>query len=131
MAFIRFIVLAPRHCPGSIVLSLVHEVLSAAPNRCPPASTAAWALPAASYGSCPRERPTSLPGVSAKSRQSQIERGKPRHRVLRALAYKWQRILFRCWQNHEAYDEERYIAALRRRHSPLIARIDSTCADAA
>ena len=61
----------------------------------------------------------------------QIERGKPRHGVLRALAFKWQRILFRCWQNHEPYDEERYLAALRRHHSPLIARIDSTCADAA
>jgi len=48
-----------------------------------------------------------------------------------ALAYKWQRIMFRCWQNQEPYDEERYIAALRRRHSPLITKIDSICADAA
>jgi transposase len=61
----------------------------------------------------------------------QIARGKPHHRVLRALAYKWQRILFRCWQNHEPYDEERYLAALRRRRSPLIARIDLPCAHAA
>jgi transposase len=61
----------------------------------------------------------------------QIARGKPRHQVLRALAYKWQRIMFRCWQNQEPYDEERYIAALRRRHSPLITKIDSICADAA
>jgi transposase len=61
----------------------------------------------------------------------QIAHGKPHHRVVRSLAYKWQRIMFRCWQNHEAYDEERYIAALRRHHSPLITRIDSTCADAA
>ncbi len=70
MALVRLVVLAPRRCPGSIVLCLVHEVLAAAPNRCPSASSAGWALPAASYGSCPRERPTSLPGVSAKSRQS-------------------------------------------------------------
>ncbi len=54
----------------------------------------------------------------------QIERGKPRHQVLRALAYKWQRILFRCWQTGEPYDEERYLAALRRRGSPLIAWIE-------
>jgi len=52
MAFVCLVVLAPRRCPGSIVLSLVHEVLSAAPNRCPFASNAGRALPAASYGSC-------------------------------------------------------------------------------
>ena len=62
---------------------------------------------------------------------AQIARGKPHHRVVRALAYKWQRILFRCWQNHELYDEERYLAALRRHHSPLIVRIDSTSTAAA
>jgi transposase len=61
----------------------------------------------------------------------QIARGKPHHRVVRALAYKWQRIMFRCWQNHEPYDEERYLAALRRHHSPLISRIDSTRVEAA
>jgi transposase len=63
--------------------------------------------------------------------EHQIERGKPRHHVLRALAYKWQRILFRCWQTGEPYDEERYLAALRRRGSPLIAWIDAPCANAA
>jgi transposase len=54
----------------------------------------------------------------------QIARGKSRQKVLRALAYKWQRVLFRCWQNHEPYDETRYLAALRRRGSPLIAYLD-------
>lgn len=63
--------------------------------------------------------------------QHQIERGKPRHRVLRALAFKWQRILFRCWQTGEPYDEDRYLTALRRRGSPLVALIDSPCANAA
>jgi transposase len=57
--------------------------------------------------------------------ESQIERGKPRHRVLRALAFKWQRILFRCWQTGQPYDEERYLAALRQRGSPLVARIEA------
>jgi transposase len=61
----------------------------------------------------------------------QIDQGKPRHHVLRALAFKWQRILFRCWQTGEPYDEERYLAALRRHGSPLIAWIESPCATAA
>jgi len=36
----------------------------------------------------------------------------------RALAFKWQRILFRCWQDREPSDEQKYLAALRRRGSP-------------
>lgn len=54
-----------------------------------------------------------------------IERGKTRQKALRSLAYKWQRILFRCWQSGQPYDENRYLAALRERGSPLIARIDN------
>jgi transposase len=61
----------------------------------------------------------------------EIARGRPRHHVLRSLAFKWQRILFRCWQTGQPYDEERYLAALRRHGSPLIADLDSPCADAA
>jgi transposase len=56
--------------------------------------------------------------------QREIARGRPRHRVLRSLAFKWQRIMFRCWQTAEPYDEDRYLATLRRRGSPLIALID-------
>jgi hypothetical protein len=35
------------------------------------------------------------------------------------LAFKWIRILFRCWQDRVAYDENKYLAALARRGSPL------------
>jgi transposase IS116/IS110/IS902 family protein len=49
----------------------------------------------------------------------QRARGNTHHAALRALAYKWIRILFRCWKEHRPYDEARYIAALRRRGSPL------------
>ncbi|HIM56332.1 MAG TPA: IS110 family transposase [Candidatus Latescibacteria bacterium] len=55
--------------------------------------------------------------------ESQIAKGKKHHTAVRALAYKWQRILFRCWQSGETYDEERYIKALKRAGSPLIARM--------
>ena len=57
--------------------------------------------------------------------QQQRDRGKSHHQCLRSLAFKWQRIIFRCWQNGQAYDELRYIEALRKKHSPLIARIDA------
>ena len=50
-----------------------------------------------------------------------LSRGKKPQMARRALAYKWQRIIFRCWQNHEPYDESRYIARLRETNSPLLA----------
>jgi transposase len=37
-----------------------------------------------------------------------------------SLAFKWVRILFRCWKNREAYDEARYVAALQRKGSPIV-----------
>jgi transposase len=55
----------------------------------------------------------------------QLERGKSVHQAKRALAYKWMRILIRCWQTGEPYDEERYLTVLRRRGSPLVARIEN------
>jgi transposase len=57
--------------------------------------------------------------------QLQLERGKTPHQAKRALAFKWQRILFRCWQSGTPYNEDIYIAALRRRGSPLVERIDA------
>jgi transposase len=61
----------------------------------------------------------------------QIERGKTPEKAKRALAFKWQRIIFRCWQTREPYDEVRYLAALRLRGSPLVAYIDRLTRDAA
>jgi len=49
----------------------------------------------------------------------QRARGNDHHAALRALAYKWIRILFRCWKERRPYDESQYIEALRRRGSPL------------
>lgn len=46
-------------------------------------------------------------------------RGNDHHAALRALAYQWIRILVRCWKERRPYDEDTYIAALRRRGSPL------------
>jgi transposase len=53
--------------------------------------------------------------------QQQKRAGKSHQKAIRALAYKWGRILWRCWQNREAYDEQKYLAALVRKESPLVA----------
>ena len=37
---------------------------------------------------------------------------------MRALAYKWQRVLFACWKNRTPYDEARHGNDLRRHGSP-------------
>ncbi|HWC95693.1 MAG TPA: transposase [Candidatus Sulfopaludibacter sp.] len=41
------------------------------------------------------------------------------HRAVRALAFQWIRIIFRCWVNHEPYDERIFLATQRRRNSPF------------
>jgi hypothetical protein len=51
--------------------------------------------------------------------QRQRERGKEHHAAVRALAFKWIRIVFRCWQDGVAYDETRYLTALAKRGSQL------------
>ena len=47
------------------------------------------------------------------------------HAAVRTLAYKWIRIMFRCWKDRTPYDEARYIAALKRRGSPLFSLVSS------
>ena len=44
-------------------------------------------------------------------------KGKKYHAIIRALAFKWIRILFRCWQNRTPYDEAKYLDALKKRGS--------------
>ncbi len=41
------------------------------------------------------------------------------HAAVRSLAFKWQRIIYRCWKDGKAYDEEIYMRSLRRRGSLL------------
>jgi transposase len=40
--------------------------------------------------------------------------------IIRALAYKWIRIIFRCWQERTPYDELRYLKSLQKSRSPLL-----------
>ena len=55
----------------------------------------------------------------------QRDKGKSHHGAVRALAFKWLRIVFRCWQEHLPYDEARYIQAVHRRaaSSPVEIRL--------
>jgi transposase len=58
--------------------------------------------------------------------QQQRERGKGHHAAVRGLAFKWIRIVFRCWKDRVAYDENRYLAVLAKRNSPLAAVAGAT-----
>ena len=50
----------------------------------------------------------------------QLAKGKQPNVAKRALAYKWQRIIYRCWQDRVPYDEDQYLAKLRAKASPLL-----------
>jgi transposase len=54
----------------------------------------------------------------------QRRKGCLHHTAVRALAFKWQRIIWRCWQNHTPYDDARYEAVLRKRGSELVNLFD-------
>jgi transposase len=54
----------------------------------------------------------------------QRDRGNDHHAAVRALAFKWIRIAFRCWKDGVLYDDARYVQSLRQRASPLIAILD-------
>jgi transposase len=41
--------------------------------------------------------------------------GKKHHAAVRALAYRWIRIIYRCWKNRISYDEDKYLKSLRQR----------------
>lgn len=55
--------------------------------------------------------------------RQQRARGCAHQAAIRALAFKWVRILYRCWLNHTPYDESAYLNALKRRGSPLLATL--------
>ena len=52
--------------------------------------------------------------------ESQRAKGKSHAKAVRALAYKWIRIIWRCWQSRTVYDEVKYLESRRKRNSPLL-----------
>ncbi len=55
----------------------------------------------------------------------QRSKGKGHSAALRALAFKWIRIIWKCWQTRTPYDEARYLAQLRKTNSPLIPLLEA------
>ncbi len=55
--------------------------------------------------------------------QQQRGRGATHRIAIRALAFRWIRILHACWQSKTAYEDATYLAALERRSSALCRRI--------
>lgn len=41
--------------------------------------------------------------------------GKRHHAAIRALAYRWIRIIYRCWKDRSPYDENKYVKSLQQR----------------
>ena len=52
--------------------------------------------------------------------QQQKAKGKRHWMILRALAFKWVRILWKCWTTYQPYEEARYLQSLIKRKSLLV-----------
>jgi transposase len=52
-------------------------------------------------------------------------RGHRHHAAVRSLAFKWIRILFRCWKNRQSYDEVRYLKQLQTQGVAYITNLPS------
>jgi transposase len=46
--------------------------------------------------------------------EDQLKKSKSRFAAIRMVAFKWLRILFRCWKDKVAYDEVKYLRSLKR-----------------
>jgi len=62
--------------------------------------------------------------------RQQKAKGASHQAAVRALAFKWIRILYRCWQAQTPYDELTYLEALRRRGSPLLNQLSTVTENA-
>jgi transposase len=58
--------------------------------------------------------------------QSKRDEGQSHASALRCLGKRWLKILWRLWQNHEVYDEAKYLAQLQRRGSLTWTKLQPT-----
>lgn len=58
--------------------------------------------------------------------ESYCARGGSYQAALRALAFKWIRVLYRCWVERIPYDESKYLMALQNRQAPLLKHAANT-----
>ena len=54
------------------------------------------------------------------------DRGKKHNAAVRALAFKWIRIIYRLWLDKEMYDEKKHVQNLRVRNSPIAKSLTTT-----
>jgi hypothetical protein len=52
--------------------------------------------------------------------QQQRDKGASHQAAVRVLAFKWIRLLLRCWHNRTRDEEAVYLNALKRRGAPLL-----------
>jgi hypothetical protein len=53
------------------------------------------------------------------------DKGKGHHAAVRSLAYKWIRIIFRCWQDRTTYNEQTYLESLQKKGIRLLDFIEA------
>jgi len=63
--------------------------------------------------------------------RQQRGKGKSHQAAVRALAFKWIRIIWKCWQARTPYEEATYLAALHKQGSPLWAKLSGESVTAA
>ena len=56
---------------------------------------------------------------------AKIRAGKSYYTAIRALAYKWIRILYACWKAGTIYDEAKYLKTLQRHQSPYLPKTEA------
>lgn len=55
--------------------------------------------------------------------QMQRDKGKSYQSAIRALAFRWIRIIYKCWKDNTPYDELAYLKSLQKRRSPIIGQL--------
>lgn len=69
-------------------------------------------------------------GWAALLYQDLLKRGKGRWAAIRVVAFKWVRIIRRCWADNSLYDETRYLRSLQKQgvklYEPLYANLPGT-----
>ncbi len=64
----------------------------------------------------------------AKAYYDQAKKAKVTHyTILRALAFKWIRIIYACWKNDVKYDEQKHIEMLIKKRSPIVNNLQLAC----
>jgi len=59
--------------------------------------------------------------------ESAAKRGKLHNEILRALAFKWIRIMYKCWKDKQVYSEEKYIKQLIKKRVHYVDKLLEAC----